>query len=30
MLCLRDGQSSCLIEKPDSDETRHVIMPLRL
>ena len=30
MLCLRDGQSSCLIKKPDSDETRHVIMPLRL
>ena len=30
MLCLRDSQSSCLIKKPDSDETRHVIMPLRL
>lgn len=30
LLCLRDGQSSCLIRKPDSDETRHVIMPLRL
>ncbi len=30
MLCLRDGQSSCLIKKPDSDDTRHVIMPLRL
>jgi DNA polymerase-3 subunit beta len=30
MLCLRDGQSSCLIRKPDSDDTRHVIMPLRL
>lgn len=30
LLSLRDGQSSCLIRKPDSDETRHVIMPLRL
>ena len=30
LLCLRDGQSSCLIRRPDSDETRHVIMPLRL
>jgi len=30
MLCLRDGQSSCLIRKPESDDTRHVIMPLRL
>ena len=30
LLCLRDGQSSCLIRKPGSDETRHVIMPLRL
>jgi DNA polymerase-3 subunit beta len=30
LLCLRDGQSSCLVRKPDSDETRHVIMPLRL
>jgi DNA polymerase III subunit beta len=30
LLCLRDGQSSCLIRKPDSDDTRHVIMPLRL
>lgn len=30
LLCLRDGQSSCLMRKPDSDETRHVIMPLRL
>ena len=30
MLCLRDGQSSCLVRKPESDDTRHVIMPLRL
>ena len=30
LLCMRDGQSSCLMRKPDSDDTRHVIMPLRL
>jgi DNA polymerase-3 subunit beta len=30
LLCLRDGQSSCLVRKPETDETRHVIMPLRL
>ncbi|MEO5626461.1 MAG: DNA polymerase III subunit beta, partial [Dokdonella sp.] len=30
LLCLRDGQSSCLMRKPDSEDTRHVIMPLRL
>lgn len=30
LLCLRDGQSSCLVRKPDSHDTRHVIMPLRL
>jgi DNA polymerase-3 subunit beta len=30
LLCLRDGQSSCLIRKPDTDDVRHVIMPLRL
>jgi DNA polymerase-3 subunit beta len=30
LLCLRDGQSSCLIRRPESDETRHVVMPLRL
>ena len=30
LLCLRDGQSSCLLRKPESDDTRHVIMPLRL
>jgi DNA polymerase-3 subunit beta len=29
LLCLRDGQSSCLVRKPDSDDIRHVIMPLR-
>ena len=30
LLCLRDGQSSCLLRKPDSEDTRHVVMPLRL
>lgn len=30
LLCLRDGQSSCLLRQPDGDDTRHVIMPLRL
>lgn len=30
VMCLRDGQSSCLVRKPESDEVRHVIMPLRL
>lgn len=30
LLCLRDGQSSCLLRKPDAEDTRHVIMPLRL
>ncbi|MDR2013933.1 MAG: DNA polymerase III subunit beta [Rhodanobacter sp.] len=30
LLCLRDSQSSCLMRKPDADDTRHVIMPLRL
>jgi DNA polymerase-3 subunit beta len=30
LLCLRDSQSSCLIRKPDADDTRHIIMPLRL
>lgn len=30
LLCLRDAQSSCLLRKPDSQDTRHVIMPLRL
>jgi len=29
-VCLRDGQSSCLVRKTDSEDTRHVIMPLRL
>ncbi len=29
-LSLRDAQSSCLLRKVDSDDTRHVIMPLRL
>ncbi|MBN8728550.1 MAG: DNA polymerase III subunit beta [Xanthomonadales bacterium] len=30
LLCLRDGQSSCLLRQPDAEDTRHVIMPLRL
>lgn len=30
LLCLRDAQSSCLLRRPESEETRHVIMPLRL
>jgi DNA polymerase-3 subunit beta len=30
LLNLRDAQSSCLLRKVDSDDTRHVIMPLRL
>ena len=30
LLSLRDAQSSCLLRKVDSDDTRHVVMPLRL
>jgi DNA polymerase-3 subunit beta len=30
LLLLRDANSSCLIREPDSDETQHVIMPLKL
>jgi DNA polymerase-3 subunit beta len=30
LMCLRDGNSSCLLRSPDSEEARHVIMPLRL
>ena len=30
LMCLRDGNSSCLLRAPDSDAARHVIMPLRL
>ena len=30
LLCLRDAQSSCLLRKPESEDARHVIMPLRL
>src|SRR5690606_13157272 len=30
VISLRDAQSSCLLRKVDSDETRHVVMPLRL
>jgi DNA polymerase-3 subunit beta len=29
-LSLRDAQSSCLVQEDDSDQSRHVIMPLRL
>lgn len=30
VICLRDGQSSCLLRSSDSEASRHVIMPLRL
>ena len=30
LLCLRDGQSSCLLRSTESDQSRHVVMPLRL
>ena len=30
VLSLRDAQSSCLLRRVDSDDTRHVVMPLRL
>ena len=30
LMCLRDGNSSCLLRAPDSELARHVIMPLRL
>jgi len=30
MLCLRDGNSSCLVRDVDNERSRHVIMPLRL
>jgi len=30
LLCLRDGNSSCLLRAPASERSRHVIMPLRL
>ncbi len=30
LLCLRDANSSCLLRTPDSEKSRHVIMPLRL
>ena len=29
-LCLRDAQSSCLIQEENDEDTRHVIMPLRI
>jgi len=30
ILLLRDANSSCLMREPDTDETQHVIMPLKL
>ena len=30
LLCLRDGNSSCLIREVDTEASRHVVMPLRL
>ncbi len=30
LICLRDGNSSCLLRTPESERSRHVIMPLRL
>lgn len=30
VVCLRDSQSSCLLKAVDSEESRHVVMPLRL
>ena len=30
LLCLRDANSSCLLRAPESEQARHVIMPLRL
>jgi DNA polymerase-3 subunit beta len=30
LLCLRDGNSSCLLRAPAQEGSRHVIMPLRL
>jgi len=30
LMCLRDGHSSCLLRASDSEQSRHVIMPLRL
>ncbi len=30
LLCLRDANSSCLLRMPASEQSRHVIMPLRL
>jgi DNA polymerase-3 subunit beta len=30
MVCLRDGNSSCLLRDEENDYSRHVIMPLRL
>ena len=30
ILCLRDSNSSCLLRDTDSEQSRHVVMPLRL
>jgi DNA polymerase-3 subunit beta len=30
MICLRDGNSSCLLRDTDNERSRHVVMPLRL
>jgi len=30
LMCLRDGNSSCLLRAPENELARHVIMPLRL
>lgn len=30
LMCLRDANSSCLLRLPDNEQSRHVIMPLRL
>jgi len=30
LICLRDGNSSCLMRATDSEQSRHVVMPLRL
>lgn len=30
LLCLRDGNSSCLLRDAENDRSRHVVMPLRL
>ncbi len=29
-ICLRDGNSSCLIRDADDDSAKHVVMPMRM